>query len=195
MLTGRVDELQHNKVWGWAFNSEQPDEQLVIRIMRGPKVVASGVANLFRKDLPDAGIGDGHHAFGIEVPPEISTFSGLMIIAQSQKAGEVPLPIANNEDRKLDQIFGTFAERYDEALVMLKREIDQVKEYFDSADADAPAQTGLHAVELPPDLVDRFAALERRMDAAEVFFVRIDETVRKLTDQKKGGRRRFLGIF
>jgi hypothetical protein len=34
------------------------------------------------------------------------------------------------------------------------------------------------------------------MDASEVFFVRIDEMVRQLVDEKKKGqRKRFLGLF
>src|ERR1044072_2026544 len=122
MLSGRVDELEDSKICGWAFNDDQPGEHLVIRVMRGPQVIASGVANMARRDLPDAGVGDGDHAFAVEVPASITSLQGLMIIAQSQKAGEIVLPIATNDEQRFDDMFLVFADRYEEALMKFKEE-------------------------------------------------------------------------
>lgn len=198
MLTGRVDELKNGKIYGWAFNSEQVGEHLVIRVMLGPQVVASGVANIVRPDLPDAGVGDGDHAFEVIVPPNIISFQGLMIVAQSARSGEIPLPIASNDDRHLDQLFSAFSRRYEEALIALKEELDTVSarcEALESGDFRRGAAAGA-AVELPDDLSQRLIRLETRIDAAEVFFIRIDEMVRQLVEEKKKGKRkRFLGIF
>lgn len=196
MLTGRVDEMQHGKIWGWAFNEEQPGEHLLIRVMRGPQVIAGGVANMTRPDLPEAGIGDGDHAFAIDVPPNITSFQGLMIVAQSQKAGEIALPIATNDERRFDEMFAVFADRYEDALMKFKTEVDDVKTRCLALETAAPAAPHrLSAVQLPDDLAERLARLESRMEAAEVFFVRIDETVRKLVEGRAGKRKRFLGIF
>lgn len=193
MLTGRVDELKNGKIYGWAFNEGQPDEHLVIRVMQGPQVIASGVANLMRRDLPEAGIGNGDHAFEIPLPPNIVSFQGLMIVAQSVKSGEVPLPIATNEDRRLDDLFSIFASQYEEALIRFKEEIDAVKDRVEELATDAP---GRGRSDIPDDLNQRLVKLEQRMDASEVFFVRIDEMVRQLVDEKKKGqRKRFLGLF
>lgn len=192
MLIGRVDELENGKVFGWAFNEDQPDEHLVIRVMRGSQVVASGVANIMRPDLPDAGVGDGDHAFNIPLPPNITSFSGLMIVAQSQKAGEIPLQIATNDDRRLDELFSVFSGRYEETLVALKEELDAVRARCEMLET-APRQS---STELPDDLSQRLIRLETRMESAEVFFVRIDEMVRQLVEEsKKGKKKRLLGVF
>ena len=187
MLMGRVDELSNSKVYGWAFNDENPGEHLVIRVMHGPRVIASAVANMMRPDLPDAGIGAGDHAFQVVVPPNIESFQGLMIIAQSAKHGEIALPIASNDDRRLDDLFTLFSNRYEDALIAMKAELDALKE----------DRKGLrNAASVPTDLDARLAKLETRMEAAELFFIRIDESVRKLTEaQKQKSRKRFLGIF
>ena len=192
MLIGRVDELQNGKIYGWAFNEEQPTEHLIIRIMRGPQVIASGVANIMRPDLPAAGIGDGDHAFQVEVPANITSFEGLMIIAQSQKFGELPLPIANSDERRVDELFSALSKDYEEALIALKEELDAVKERCETLETKGKG-AGLTA--LPEDLSQRLIRLETRMDAAEVFFIRIDEAVRKLVDEKKVKKKRFLGLF
>jgi hypothetical protein len=190
MITGRVDELRNNKVFGWAYNTDAADEHLVIRIMYGTQVLSSGVANILRPDLVEAGIGDGQHAFEIIVPPNISSFHGLIIIAQSVKAGEIALPIASNVDRHLDELFGQFSARYEEALFALKAEIDRLDDRV--ADRSAPS----NGTRLPPDLAARIVKLEERMDTTEVFLMRIDEMVRKLGEQAaKKTRKRFLGIF
>lgn len=197
MLSGRVDDMKHGKISGWAFNEEQPSEHLLIRVMRGPQVIASGVANMMRRDLPDAGVGDGDHAFAIDMPSNVTSLLELMVIAQSQKAGEVPLPIATSDEREFDRMFATFSGRYEEALIRFKEEVDSVKARCLALEtAEQPRSNNrLSATELPEDLAQRLARLESRMEAAEIFFVRIDESVRKLVEGRAGKRKRFLGIF
>jgi hypothetical protein len=191
MLTGRVDELKNNKIYGWAFNAENPGEHLVIRIMQGPRVIASGVANVMRIDLPDAGVGDGDHAFEIPTPTNISSFQGLMVIAQSVRDGEIALPIASNDDRRLDELFDIFSERYESALIALKEGIDTVADRCEALEKPRGAME-----DLPADLAARLAKMEERMEATEVFLLRMDEQIRQLTDKnKKTPRKRFLGLF
>jgi hypothetical protein len=194
MLTGRVDELQNGKIYGWAFNEEQPDEHLVVRVMRGPQVIATGVANIVRRDLAEGGLGEGDHAFEIAAPPNVVSFHSLMIVAQSQRHGEIPLPIATTDERRFDELFSMFSERYEEALVAFKAEVDGLKARCEALESEGeePGQ----ASELPEDLAQRLIKLETQIDAAEVFIVRIDETLRKIVeDGKLRKRKRFLGIF
>jgi hypothetical protein len=74
MIVGRVDGMRNGKVYGWAFNSDEPDEHLEIKVSRGGVVIATSLANSLRKDLPDAGIGNGDHAFDIALSPATSSF-------------------------------------------------------------------------------------------------------------------------
>jgi hypothetical protein len=190
MLIGRVDNFANSNLTGWAFNKEAPGEHLIIRVNYGAQIVATGIANILRPDLPKSGIGAGDHAFKIELPSNIVSVNGLMVIAQSQKHGEIALPIATNDERTLDALFNTFAKRYDNAFILLKEQVDGLKERID----DHPDTTGGPS-EVPDDLVQRLIKLESRMESAEVFFVRIDEMMRQLVDDKKKRRKRFLGIF
>jgi hypothetical protein len=189
MLTGRVDNLVNFKLTGWAFNKEAPGEHLIIRVNYGTQIVATGVANILRPDLPNSGIGAGDHAFKIEMPPNITSINGLMVIAQSQKHGEIALPIATNDDRTLDTLFNTFTKRYDNALILLKQDMDDIKARLDERGPGADTS------DLPDDLAQRLVKLENRMESSEIFFVRIDEMMRQLVDEKKKRRKRFLGIF
>jgi hypothetical protein len=194
MLTGRVDEFQNGKIYGWAFNEDQPDEHLLVRVMRGPQVIATGVANIVRRDLAEGGMGEGDHAFEIAAPPNVVSFHSLMIVAQSQRHGEIPLPIATTDERRFDEMFSLFSERYEEALVTFKEEFDALKQRCDVLESEdsKPASSG----GLPEDLTQRLVSLETRLDAAEVFILRIDETLRKIVeDGKSRKRKRFLGIF
>lgn len=189
MLTGRVDTLTNFKLTGWAFNTEAPGEHLIIRVNYGVQVVATGVANIMREDLPKSGIGAGDHAFKIDMPHNFTSVNGLMVIAQSQKHGEIALPIATNDERTLDALFNTFSKRYEKALVLLKEEVDGFKERLDE-------HGGVEELpDMPDDLAQRLIKLENRMDSAEVFFVRIDEMMRQLVEEQKKRRKRFLGIF
>ena len=115
-----------------------------------------------------------------------------MVIAQSQKHGEIALPIATNDERTLDALFNSFTKRYDNTLGLFKEEIDSIKERLgDQGSAGEPNE--MH--DLPDDLAERLVKLENRMESAEVFFVRIDMMMRQLVDEKKKRRKRFLGIF
>jgi hypothetical protein len=183
MIVGRVDEMANGKVHGWAFNSDNPGERLEIRISRGSDVVATGKADLFRKDLPDAGVGDGNHAFGLDVPSNISTFHGLVIVARSATSGEAVLAIATNDERRVDDLFHVFAQRYDDILVNLKSDIDGLR-----------GEDGAGAGKmLGPELEERLLKLEKRLEDFEVFVVRLDEITRKL--EERVGLLRPKGFF
>jgi hypothetical protein len=185
MIVGRVDGMRNGKVYGWAFNSDEPDEHLEIKVSRGGVVIATSLANILRKDLPDAGIGNGDHAFDIALSPDTSSFHGVMVMAHSTKAGEALLSNATNDDRRMDDLFQIFSRRYDEALVAFKAEIDGLKK--------ADSHPRIPKSELPPDLGRRLSQLEKRMDDIEVFVVRLDEIAKGLQQRIDGSRSR--GIF
>lgn len=185
MIVGRVDGMRNGKVYGWAFNSDEPDEHLEIKVSRGGAIIATGVADNLRKDLPDAGIGKGDHAFDIALAPDTSSFHGVMVVARSAKVGEALLPNATNDDRRIDDLFRIFSRRYDEALVTFKAQIDGLK--------TVDRHTRIPKSELPPDLERRLSQLEKRIDDIEVFIIRLDEIAKSLhqrVDNSRSG-----GIF
>ncbi|NQZ04536.1 hypothetical protein [Idiomarina sp.] len=62
-----IERYQNGHLLGWAYDSAQPDESLAIKIFINGEPVASVRANVERKDLKDAGMGNGKHAFKVNI--------------------------------------------------------------------------------------------------------------------------------
>lgn len=66
-LMGHIDRCDE-KIEGWIFNPAQPGERVSFDVFLGDLLLASGVADQPRRDLVDAKIGDGSHAFSVAIP-------------------------------------------------------------------------------------------------------------------------------
>ncbi|MCB8873618.1 glycosyltransferase family protein [Acidisoma silvae] len=55
-------------VSGWCWDESRPDHAVRLVVLVDGQPVGSTVANLFRPDLAEAGMGDGHHAFSYLIP-------------------------------------------------------------------------------------------------------------------------------
>lgn len=64
-IEGYVDQIDSDRIVGWAFDANAPGRKLLIRVSAGDLVVV-GLANLDRPDLRRAGKGDGLCGFDIE---------------------------------------------------------------------------------------------------------------------------------
>ena len=60
---GFVDLADGGGVYGWAWDPARPCERVNIRVLRRGSEVARIVANRFRSDLLEVGLGDGCHAY------------------------------------------------------------------------------------------------------------------------------------
>lgn len=58
-----------DSIKGWSWNVRHPNESIRIALYDGDTLIATVSANLFRKDLLDAGKGNGAHAFAFSIPP------------------------------------------------------------------------------------------------------------------------------
>lgn len=71
-MHGHLDACTRLEVSGWAYAPELPvGERLVVVALVDGVGVARGIANRLRADLAPAGIGDGRHAFLLNLPPEL----------------------------------------------------------------------------------------------------------------------------
>jgi hypothetical protein len=63
---GHLNGIRHGRVFGWccALNNNEP---VAIELLADGKVIATTFANIFREDLKKAGIGEGVHAFEIDI--------------------------------------------------------------------------------------------------------------------------------
>lgn len=69
---GFLDGVSASRIHGWAYQSGLPNTALQIHIYiinnsTGEQHIRTATADLYRKDLEDAGYGDGHHAFSYDI--------------------------------------------------------------------------------------------------------------------------------
>lgn len=64
---GNLDTCAAGVIAGWAYNPNAPQEKLVVEFCESGKWFASACADQYREDLSQHGIGDGSHAFSLDV--------------------------------------------------------------------------------------------------------------------------------
>ncbi len=67
-LVGHLDRCDGTRVSGWAQDRAYPDAPVCLDIVVDGTVVALAYAEAYRADLAAAGIGDGRHAFDLDLP-------------------------------------------------------------------------------------------------------------------------------
>jgi sulfatase maturation enzyme AslB (radical SAM superfamily) len=63
-----IDAVWNNRVLGWAVDLNDPDKFVTVDVYSGDQLVGSAIADQFREDLLEAGLGHGRHAFSCELP-------------------------------------------------------------------------------------------------------------------------------
>ena len=67
-LRGFVDLVSARSVEGWAQNVEHPEAPVCLDIYAGGELIGQILANQYREDLKQAGLGSGHHSFEFTQP-------------------------------------------------------------------------------------------------------------------------------
>jgi SAM-dependent methyltransferase len=67
-LEGFLDICEENLIAGWARDSDHPESRVSVEVRVDQAPVAQVIADQYRKDLEDVGIGDGNYAFSF-IPP------------------------------------------------------------------------------------------------------------------------------
>jgi RHS repeat-associated protein len=65
---GWLDGADCNVISGWAWDGNQPNTAINVEVYDGNTLIAAVVANQFRQDLLNAGIGNGYHGYSIATP-------------------------------------------------------------------------------------------------------------------------------
>jgi GT2 family glycosyltransferase len=65
MPIGVIERVDCREIAGWAWDPHHPDDSVDIEILDGDAVVLKIAADVFRDDLVQAGMGNGHHGFKI----------------------------------------------------------------------------------------------------------------------------------
>jgi hypothetical protein len=77
-------------LWGWAQDSSDPQNPVCLHVYADDCVIGRVLANRFRPDLMEAGLGFGRHAFRFEAPKGVD-FSKVRIELRRASDG-APLP-------------------------------------------------------------------------------------------------------
>ncbi|TVQ96641.1 MAG: tetratricopeptide repeat protein [Desulfovibrionales bacterium] len=170
-VQGSFDVIAEDQAHGWAFDPGRPHERLDVEIIcvdhpDSPFVVARGSADLYREDLPEAGVGDGRHAFFL--PLSRVLFDGQ------------PHNLRARDARTRQALFGSHAfqavpRTYDFDLIPRSQSLEMLHALFDLPEfaAHAPdARVHLEAFQLACLLseTDRF-------DEAREVFSALSETL------------------
>jgi hypothetical protein len=67
-INGNIDRLDQDFIEGWITVADEPARKLTLDVMLDETVIGHAVADEFREDLQQAGIGDGRCAFSFNVP-------------------------------------------------------------------------------------------------------------------------------
>jgi len=73
MLRGYVDFVGPDRVSGWAYNSDFPQVPVCLGIFAAGRLLGHVLANRYRKDLEQAGIGSGCYGFEFIAPLEMAS--------------------------------------------------------------------------------------------------------------------------
>ncbi|WP_201829981.1 hypothetical protein [Microvirga zambiensis] len=88
-IQGRLDAIEGRRLFGWVWDRAYPNERLLVRILLEGRMVVSATADLPRVDLRRNGIGDGGHAFEVELPEALAGVTeSLTVVAVSSVTGE-----------------------------------------------------------------------------------------------------------
>jgi hypothetical protein len=86
-LQGHLDLVRRDIVEGWAWEPTNPGAPVALRIFDQGVVIGEIVADRYRRDLEDAGIGDGRHSFSFAPPGGLSPDQPHVISLQRASDG------------------------------------------------------------------------------------------------------------
>jgi hypothetical protein len=87
-LCGFVDVAGPTRVSGWAQDEDSPEEPVALEVLVGDLPVVCILANGYRADLRNVGVGSGCHAFAFDLAPE---FIGAVSVRRILDGAQLPL--------------------------------------------------------------------------------------------------------
>lgn len=96
-IEGRLESVVDGRAIGWAWDPERPEEALEVAVLVDGREVGVGLADIERKALAAAGMGEGRYGFDVALPEELGGDSSHMIRVTAG-SGRLPvLPIESFE--------------------------------------------------------------------------------------------------
>jgi O-antigen biosynthesis protein len=100
-LRGNVDRVTSDRIEGWAQNPDCPEIPICLDIYLGDRLIGQTLANRYREDLEQAGLGSGRHSFTFVVAPGDGILSEAIQVRRSLDGAKIaPLPPAMRAHRR-----------------------------------------------------------------------------------------------
>lgn len=186
-LQGRLDALEGARLFGWAFDPDAPTARLVVTVALGDRVLATVTADRPRVDLRRNGVGDGGHAFDVDLPPEaLDRLDALRVTARNGDGPALVLPLPRPAERAAEAAIAAPVNRLFEkvdAVVGAQRQLQlaqrdaalAIGRMTERVDAIAAEGGALEAAVRGVETMQREIA--ERIGDIEVFLVRFDGTL------------------
>src|SRR5271170_3885692 len=71
-LRGHLDTVNEDALLGWAQDGAHPEVPVCLDIYSDGRLIGQTLANVYRKDLKNAGLGSGRHAFTFTAPAGVT---------------------------------------------------------------------------------------------------------------------------
>ncbi len=85
-LSGHIDQADRHSVTGWALDPARPGEPVLLEVVLDGAVVGTFPADRHRADLEQAGLGNGRHAFQLQIPGGLSPHAERVL--ELRRAGD-----------------------------------------------------------------------------------------------------------
>ena len=87
-LRGAIDTYRDGKLYGWAVDT-LTNRTLNLHVLCGDKIIGSGCADIYRKDLDELGLHEGKHAFEIELNENALPQNAELTLIDSEKLNRI----------------------------------------------------------------------------------------------------------
>lgn len=148
-LRGNLDGLTHNRIAGWAWDPDTPDQPVSLILSCDDRILGRVLADRYRADLERAGIGKGRHGFAFQLASPLSPLARHSVAARREEDGTHlrgsprTLEPASSFDREtrtaMAQILSTFADQGDleRRLAFLADQADRLRQLHADAQSGA----------------------------------------------------------
>ena len=89
MLQGFTEAVTRHVARGWVRDSAAPGRRVVVRAVAQGRVIGEAVADLYRGDVRDAGLGDGNCGFVIDLSAHAAWLGGVEVVLCDAASGAV----------------------------------------------------------------------------------------------------------
>ena len=90
-MRGYIDMITPRRIGGWAQNVEHPEAPVCLEILCGGKRIGEVVANRYRTDVEQAGIGTGRYGFEFVLSPGLAVIPGALQVRRASDGADLAL--------------------------------------------------------------------------------------------------------